>query len=259
MFDKLTKEQLSYMIGLFHGDGSLHESTRNRGKLTYEISIIDKDIIDKLVTILSPFIKCNVTTRTRDTNFKDNYESIILTIHSKEFRDELKKYMPSGHKSKNIAFVETLSMQDYIRGLSDADGSLGLTDTRCFWSLCTSSESVKNMICKHIYKLTGLEKRINRNTRDGVYNIVIYNEDARTFVEHLYKKSTIYIKRKHDKLNQIQTWTRTVPKRKGRSKSWLESEDKLIQDNSYSLKEKMELTGRTAQSIKTRLWRLNKK
>lgn len=247
------------MVGLFHGDGSLHETTRNRGKLAYEISIRDKDIVDKLVAILVPLTTCKVTTRTRDTNFKDNYESITLTIHNKEFRDELKKYMPSGHKSKDISFTDTLSAKDYIRGLSDADGSLGLADTRCFWSLCTASEQVKDMVCDRIKQLTGLEKRINRNTRDSVYNIVVYNEDAQEVCKHLYSGATLYIDRKYDKLKDVQNWIRTTPKRKGRSKSWTAAEDKLIQDDSYSLEDKMRLTERTAQSIKTRLWRLNKK
>ena len=259
MFDKLTKEQLSYMIGLFHGDGSLYETTRNRGKLAYEISIRDRDIIDKLVVLLSPLTKCIVTTRTRDTDFKGNYESIILTIHDKAFRDALKEYMPAGKKSKDITFYRDLSVQDYLRGLSDADGSLGLADTRCFWSLCTSSEAVKDITCEIIQQLTGLEKRINRNTRDSVYNIVIYNEDAQIFVDYLYNNSTIYLDRKHDKINSIQSWKRTTTKRTGRRKSWTEAEDKLIQDTGYSLGDKMRLTSRTAQSIKTRLWRLNKK
>ena len=246
------------MVGLFHGDGSLYETTRNRGKLSYEISARDKDIIDKLVTILEPITTCKVTTRTRDTNFQKRYSSITLTIYDKAFRDALKPYMPSGKKSKTIEFADTLSLHDYIRGLSDADGSLGLADTRCFWSLCTSSEAVKDTVCAVIKSLTGLEKRINRNTRDAVYNIVLYNEDAQTFVNYLYNRSTIHMNRKHDKLNAIQAWQRTTPKRKGRSKSWTDAEDKLIQDTSYSLEDKMKLTGRTAKSIKTRLWRLNK-
>ena len=258
MFNKLTVEQLSYMIGLFHGDGSLYETTRNRGRLSYEISVRDKDIVAKLVTILEPLVTCKVSLRKRNTNFKDNYESITLSIHDRLFREQLKEYMPSGKKSTSIQFDERLSFKHYLRGLSDADGSLGLADNRCFWSLCTSSEAVKCSVCTLIESLTGLTKHINRNARDGVYNIVVYNEDAQVLCNYMYSDAHIYMDRKHKKLKDVQCWLRTTPKKKQRSRSWTDSEDKLIQDSSYSLEEKVRLTERTTQSIKTRLWRLNK-
>lgn len=53
MLETLTAEEKFYIIGLFQGDGSLSESTRNRGKFQYEISIKDRDIIDKLYPLFS--------------------------------------------------------------------------------------------------------------------------------------------------------------------------------------------------------------
>ena len=259
MLNYLTLEQLSYMVGLFHGDGSLYETTRNRGKLSYEISIRDKDIIYKLVKILEPLTTCKITTRTRDTNFKDNHKSITLTIHDKVFREQLKEYMHEGKKSTSIEFDDRLSFKHYLRGLSDADGSLGLADAGCFWSLCTSSEAVKNRVCILIAELTGLTKRINRNSRDGVYNIVVYNEDAQILCKYIYSDAVIYIDRKYKKFKDVRDWVRSSPKRKGRKKSWTETEDKLIQDTTLSLEDKMRLTNRTTKSIKTRLWRLLQK
>ena len=259
MLEKLTDEQLSYIVGLFQGDASISEQTRNRGKLVYEISYKDKNIIDKLHNILSPIVTCKVKERVRDTNFAAQYHSISLSIYSKEFRDEIAKYIPTGHKSKTVSFTDTLLVQHYIRGLSDADGSLGLADTRCFWSLCTSSEEVKTTVLATIETVLGIRKTLTRNKRDNVFNIVLYNEDAQVFTQYLYGNTSLYIDRKYTALQAVLAWQRTIPKRKGRSKTWLAEEDRLIMDNTYSLEEKMRLTKRSANSIKTRMWRLSRK
>ena len=92
-----------------------------------------------------------------------------------------------------------------------------------------------------------------------MFNIVLYNEDAQVFTQYLYGNTSLYIDRKYTALQSVLAWQRTVPKRKGRSKTWLVEEDRLIMDNAYSLEEKMRLTKRSANSIKTRMWRLSRK
>ena len=144
----------------------------------------------------------------------------------------------------------------YIRGLFDADGSIGISSlNRPFWSLCTSSEKIKELVVKDIHDKTGLEKRLNRNKRDNVYNIVIYDEDAVIYSKMLYDAATIYLDRKYNKFCEIQQWQRVLPKIKSRRKAWLSSEDEIA-CSSLILKEKMTLLNRSDNSIKTRIWRL---
>jgi len=243
------------MVGLFQGDGSLSESTRNRGKFQYEIAIRDRDIINKLQVLLEPLTTVKVTTRIRDTNFKDNYESIILSIYNKDFRDSLKEYMPTGKKSSVVSPSSNLDTKAYIRGLTDADGSMGLADTRCFWSLCTASEAVKDTVLADIQRVVGAEKKLTRNTRDNVYNIVLYNEDAQIYTDYLYQHSSIHIDRKYTSYKKVQHWVRTIPKAATRSKTWDADED-LIVLSAMSLEAKMKYLNRTASSIKNRAWRL---
>jgi hypothetical protein len=262
MIEKITNESFSYMVGLFQGDGTLYETTRNRGKLTYEISLKDKDIIDKLKTTLSVLdIKIKITTKTRNTNFKEDYESIILCVYNKEFRDLFHNYVPSGKKSEKVEYSNSLLLQHYLRGLSDADGSLGITkDNRCFLSICTSSEEVKKVVCETIKKITGLEKRINRNKRDNVYNIVIYNEDAILFCNYLYKNvvfsKDLFIDRKFNKYEEIKKWKREVNKKENRKKTWNQEEDLILLDNNLELKDKQKILNRSVGSLKMRLWKL---
>ena len=146
--------------------------------------------------------------------------------------------------------------EHYIRGLTDADGSIGMTsNNRPFWSLCTSAEGIKEFVIRHIKKVIGVEKRLNRTKRDNNYNIMLCDEDALFYTKLLYFSATLYLDRKYNKYLEIQNWTRNTPKRKGRQKRWLPYEDTIILSNA-TLDKKCLLLNRTKPSIKTRLWRL---
>lgn len=199
--------------------------------------------------------------RTRNTNFKSNYNSCSLTIFDYEFRQAIKPYIPVGRKSNTISPPVNLpgySEKDYIRGLIDSDGSLGITsENKPFISLCTQSEKIKDFILNSIFQVTGSEKRLTRNIRDGIYNISIFNEDAVLYTKYLYENSELYLDRKYNKYVEIISWIRTIPKKSSRTKTWLESEDLIIKDKSLSIKEKMSILNRSEDSIRMRYWRLS--
>lgn len=48
MLEKLSTENLNYIIGFLQGDGHHGENTRNRGKIHIKLSEKDIDILDKL-------------------------------------------------------------------------------------------------------------------------------------------------------------------------------------------------------------------
>lgn len=259
MLSKLSLIDRSYVIGLFQGDGSLKENTRNRGCFSYEISKGDADIVYKLANVFKPYVNVFIHERTRSTNFKDSYESIRLTIHNMEFRRELNEFVPYGRKAAIIVPPNGLSKRDYIRGLIDADGSLGLTEKgRCFIGLCTSSEEIKEYILASILEVTGRRKILNRNKRDGVYNISLFDEDAQIYASFLYENTKLHINRKYEKYLQVMGWERTPGQVRILKKTWIPSEDLVVLSSDLSIEEKMEILDRTKQSVKTRMWRLNK-
>ena len=59
----------SYIYGLLITDGSMYLTTRNRGKVTLEISKKDEDIVMKLNKLIP---KSKIHERVRNTNFKNN-------------------------------------------------------------------------------------------------------------------------------------------------------------------------------------------
>jgi len=257
MLNKLSSFQ-SYLIGLMQGDGHMYTTTRNRGSLRYEISIRDKDIVYKLEKLLVKF-HTHVSYRTRDTNFKKDYHSISFVIHNLAFRKWLNTYVPYGRKSDVVKPPKNVITKDYIRGLTDADGSIGLTKGgRCFWSLCTQSETVKRYVINHINSLLNLDKRNNKNKRDNIYNIVLYDENAQDYTNFLYHNSELYLDRKYQKYLIVQKWKRSVPKINFKRKRWLKSEDNIILSSKYSIIDLCQMFGRTQKSVYMRLWRLNK-
>ena len=80
--NKFLSENESYLIGFVQGDGNIYEQTRNRGKMSIEVSKRDADMPLKLKQIIQSMFQCNVTIseRTRDTNFKKNHTSIRLSV-----------------------------------------------------------------------------------------------------------------------------------------------------------------------------------
>ena len=260
MYNNISPEHRSYIIGFLQGDGSHYEQSKNRGRIQAEISKVDENILDKIEIDLKDIAYVGRRERKRNTNFKDNYTSSTLSIYNIDLRQQIKQFIPVGKKASIIrppVEMEGFDKHPYIRGLTDADGSLGITSlSRPFWSLCTSSEYVKEFIISDIKATLDFEKRLNRNKRDNVYNIVLFDEDAVRYTKLLYENATIYLERKYHKFLKIQYWRRYVTGRTGRKKAWLSCEDKVIMNGSISLKEKSLLLDRTLSSIKTRLWRL---
>jgi len=255
----IVDKNISYLIGLFQTDGSLYETTRNRGKFQIELNFKDSDIIYKI----SDLIKYNykITTRERITNF-GAIKSIILTVHNIEFRHLLNYWgIPAGKKSETIApplHLQDLSIIDYVRGLYDGDGSIGLTKKNIpFISLTTKSEDIKNFIIKFISDTTETcTKTITKNKRDGIYNITILNENARLLSNLLYYEKCLCINRKFEKVEQIKEWTRPIGTKKVENKKfWNKEQDDFILSN--SIDNSMKELDRTKQSIEMRLWRLS--
>jgi len=250
-----------YLLGLFQTDGSLYKfKDKDKYKLSLEISIRDLDVINKIEEILSPIVHVTKYYRTRDTNFKKDYKSVAININTKDF---LKKYftpfIPVGRKSETITPPVVKFQPDYLRGIYDGDGSLGITsNNRAFMSLCTKSERLKEYLVGTLIDVIGIELNISRNVRDDAYNICIYDEAAVKFSELLYANCCTCLDRKHNAYLKLKNWKRTANRRLYSCKTWEGWEDLLILSEELTIAELEKKLTRTSSSIKTRKWRLNK-
>lgn len=248
----------SYFFGFVQTDGHLKSNTRNRGCLSIEIKQTDCDIIEKFQSLFS--VKSFISTRTRNTNYKENYSSVVFNVFDLDFRTQLNELgIPYGKKSSiikppNCYFCEV----DYWRGIIDGDGSLGITKTgKPFISLITTSDILAERFELFCSKITSNRKILNRNKRDNVYNICYTNEDAKCIVAKLYYDNCLSLHRKYLKSQDVLNWERDpkIKKIDFPRKNWNKEEDEFIL--SHNIQESIKTLGRTEQSIKTRLYRIN--
>jgi len=249
----------SYFFGFTQADGTLGKikNFRNKGRLQIEVSKEDAHILDSFKKLF-PNLYCGIKIRNRNTNFKKNHKSFTLTICNMEFRNELNRLgLPYGKKSLIVSPPKTkFCEKDYLRGLIDGDGSVGLTKRGFpFISISVKSEALKDYICKIIEKITGERKRLTRNKRDNVYNIMLNREKAQQFIRYLYYPGCLSLKRKLRNAQKALKWKRPKTLKRISKKFWEPWEDKYIL--THSIEESCIHLGRTEKSIKMRIWRLN--
>jgi hypothetical protein len=248
----------AYLFGFLQADGHLYQNTRNRGRVTIEVSAKDISVLREF-SLLIPFYS-SVTTRTRRTNFSKEHVSACWSVHDQRFRRSLLALgFPAGKKSDLAAMPDVeVSKDDYFRGLIDADGSLGMTANGFpFLSLVTTSEPLANAFAGFILEIAGKHKRVARNARDRIYNITVFKEDAQLMAAKLYYAGCLGLSRKIQKAEDVSRWRRPANMRHVfQKKSWSLSEDEFIK--SHSLAESTTALARTERSIKMRLWRLDR-
>jgi hypothetical protein len=258
---ELTRPDHAYLFGFIQADGHLYKDPKhpNKGKLKIELAARDLDILQKIQVLIR--VKSSLTSRVRSTNFTAGsmVQTYSLSICDMRFRQELEALgVPVGKKSRKVGTpLEPYSEIDYLRGVIDGDGSLGITKKGVpFISLVTASESLKETYLSFVKRYTGHAKVSHRNKRDNIYNICVTNEKAKELVNILYYDGCLSLERKKGKAKEIREWSRPEdrPKANYIKKSWTREEDAVLMR--LSNKEAAEELGRTRQSVNLRRWRL---
>ncbi|MFI6699158.1 hypothetical protein ACIBJC_09320 [Streptomyces sp. NPDC050509] len=256
-FMDLENPHYAYMFGFLQADGHLAQGTGRKGSLTVEINARDIEILREFQR-LTPH-HSSINERTRSTNFAEKHHSATWTLCSLEARTVLHQLgLPYGRKSRTVApprvpFVR----RDYLRGVIDADGSVGFTGQGYpFVSLTTASTAVGAYLCRYVRQLTGAERIIKRNTRDGIYNVVYTKEAAVQLAAHLYYPGCLALERKQTAADSLAVWKRPAdmkiapPRRR-----WKAQEDRVLLE-AGNPEDAAQALGRTVASCALRLWRL---
>lgn len=256
-FMDLKVPEYAYMFGFLQADGHLYRGTGRKGRLTIELCVQDIDLLYRFKH-LTPY-NSTISERRRSTNFAERHHSAVWTLCSLEARTELNALgLPYGRKARQIAppSVE-FSQRDYLRGVIDADGSVGHTGQGYpFVSLTTSSTAVADCLVQYARELTGAERTIKRNKRDEVYNVLYQKEAAQVLVADLYYSGCLSLGRKQVKADALARWSRPSGMRVVRSRrSWTPQEDLALQ-RSGDIGAAAEELGRTERSCRMRLWRI---
>lgn len=226
----LEDPRYAYMFGFLQADGHLARSTGQKGRLTAEINARDIHILYEFQR-LTPYYS-SVTERVRTTNFAAQHHSATWSLCALEARTIVNELgIPYGKKSRVIRPPRVaFSRRDYLRGCIDADGSLGWTAEGIpFLSFTSASTAVAAYLCHYTKKITGAERIAGRNTRDQVYVITYFKEQAQRLAEHLYYPDCLALDHKKANAAAIQTWVRPPGMKKAAPRiEWSPDKDRIL-------------------------------
>ncbi|MFD5212812.1 hypothetical protein HFP69_21670 [Streptomyces sp. ARC12] len=257
VFMDLKHPDYAYMFGFLQADGHLAQGTGHKGRLTVEINVRDIAVLHEFRR-LTPY-NSSITERVRATNFSAEHHSATWTLCDREARATINGLgLPYGRKSRKITPPRVeFSRRDYLRGVIDADGSVGHTGQGLpFISLTTASAAVGAYLCRYAKAVTGAARQIGRNARDGIYNVVYTKEAAVQLAGHLYYPGCLSLARKQTAASALASWERPadMPVRTP-GRRWTPREDRvlLVHDDAESAAAEL---GRSEASCSVRLWRL---
>ncbi|GAA3496249.1 hypothetical protein GCM10019016_033500 [Streptomyces prasinosporus] len=256
-FMDLTVPEYAYMFGFLQADGHLAQGDGQKGRLTVEVSARDIDILREFQR-LTPY-NSSITRRTRSTNFAETHTSAVWRLCSLEARTILNDLgLPYGRKSRTVAPPRgAFSNRDYLRGVVDADGSVGYTSRGFpFVSLTTASTAIGRHLCAYVEEVTGVRRTIARNARDGIYNVLVAMEAGQRLAADLYYPGCLALDRKQAAADSLAGWARPAGMRSAyTARRWSPDEDRvLLQLGSPTAA--AEVLGRTPRSCNLRMWRL---
>ncbi|GAA4867087.1 LAGLIDADG family homing endonuclease [Kitasatospora terrestris] len=246
----------AYMFAFLQADGHHSASDRNRGRVSVEVSARDAPILEAFQRICPH--NSSIKYRTRATNFAAEHASAAWSVHALEFREQLLDLgLPIGRKSDSVTPPTVpFSTRDYVRGLVDADGSVGRTGAGLpFVSLTTKSEPIKRFFCDYAQQVTGTHRTVNRNARDDIYNILYTCEDAVALARDLYYPGALALPRKLSAAAHAAAWIRPADRPKIHQRRWTAHELDVLRACPSAEAAAAEL-GRTVQSCAMRRWRM---
>ena len=246
----------TYVFGFMQADGHHRSNSRNRGSVSIEIKAEDAGLLRAMQGVI-PW-PTTLSFRTRSTNFAASSEQATLRLFALEARQQLLALgLPVGSKSSIIAPpAEPFSHSDYLRGLFDADGSVGFTvNGMPFVSMVTASMPIAEFTAAEILRVTGARRTVRPNKRDAVVNLMVSNDPAASFARWLYADAPIALERKRAAGLAVAAWTRPVGMRaRSAPRRWTGAEDAVVLEK--TIREAAEELGRSLQSVNLRRWRL---
>jgi hypothetical protein len=253
----LTLADHAYFFGFAQTDGSHYAGTRQRGRLTIELSQRDEAVLHSFAALFDVYSR--VSYRERVTNF-GKHRAAVWTLCDLGFRQELTELgLPAGPKAATVAPPATaFSVRDYLRGLIDGDGSVGFTRTgRPFISFVTASQPLAEFFCAQSLAVVGAYRTPTRNTRDGVFNPVVAGDPAAELAAWLYPDGCLALERKRESAALVAAWKRPAGMRArpiAGPRRWTADEDADVFTG--SIREAAARLGRSEGAVNIRRCRL---
>jgi DNA endonuclease len=117
LFRPISSDQLSYVIGVYMGDGSI---SRWRNRFSLRLSVKDKEFADKFSSACAQILG-KKSYSVRHVEDRDNYETIVANV-------SFCKFLARG--LLGLDWYVRKHPSGFVRGLADSDGCPAVTTTR---------------------------------------------------------------------------------------------------------------------------------
>lgn len=222
-FDNIITENQAYILGFIYGDGCVYTRKRNNGSREYSLSfnLSDKDK-DILVFIRDQISPETVLKYKKESKMPTGYirkPQCSLTIYSKTLIESLNNFGLFNRKTYldlNIPNIDKKLIRHFIRGYFDADGCISNTFYnsayvnrhgdkiiyKCYTNtvnIVSKTSCLLEQIELHLYETLGIISKIRKDSVRNVYILNLKAEYKMLFLDYLYMKANVYLKRKYEK------------------------------------------------------------
>lgn len=194
-FEVIDTEEKAYWLGFLTADGYVS----NGNNIELALAEVDKEHVEKFKKSIESEHAISKKTSTLNGS---TFHSYRISIKDTQIANDLRMYGLTNNKSYDayipIENIPKELMRHYIRGLFDGDGSIYQGANGLNISIVSGSFQMKDDITNIIKEYLNLDLsfRISRN----LYEVRLFSrKNVQTFLEWLYKDSTIYLNRKHNK------------------------------------------------------------
>lgn len=205
-FDVIDTEEKAYFLGFLYADGG---NVKEANFIRLDLSSVDREILEKFASLIyvdDPH--SHIKEQTREKN-GSQYHMSYLNINSKHVCEVLEKHGCGPRKTFTLTFPEWLPkhlVRHFIRGYFDGDGGINIntrTGQSSSWKL-TSTLFFTNKIKQILTQELGVHLCTYKAAHSEVYDACTSGDrQVRKIMAWLYDGATIYLKRKHDKYQEL--------------------------------------------------------
>lgn len=197
-FDKIDTPEKAYLLGFLFSDGYI-------AKTAYGVTVgIALQLQDKYIL---EYIKQAWGINNKISEYKNSAKIQVTDSYMYNRLVKLGIQIDKSHQDYTLPNIDENLLNSFILGYFDGDGCITIKSTGySVTSICCNSkiflESVKQFLNKN-----GIETRdvsTEKRPKNNLYVLYISKRSEQIkFMDFIYKNSSIYLKRKHDKFSQI--------------------------------------------------------
>jgi len=201
-FNKIDNENKAYILGLLYADGNVYKNY-------ISISLIDKDVLEKIVDIIA-FGKRGIIKERESSSYfqssKKGKKQYRFTFSSKKMCKDLLLCGCSPDKTFliKLPLLDEHLMRHFVRGYFDGDGCLCITKNKN--NSCITIVSNKTFIEElslYVNKILGINSKNKNKKNDINYLGITGRNQVKKFLNWIYQDANIFIQRKYNKYNEF--------------------------------------------------------